>query len=124
MIKYLLISLLLLSSCTILPGTQVEIQDNASIYSNSGFSMQVPELWTPNTGGTLPTPRSGMISLALISPDVRYGFSNNLLIMRDSLNGIITSKKYAELSSVQSSANYLEYTKLQDDPIIFSDTDE
>jgi hypothetical protein len=43
--------------------------------------------------------------------------------MRDSLNGIITSSRYAELSSVQSSKNYLEYTKLQDDPIIFSDTD-
>lgn len=44
--------------------------------------------------------------------------------MKDSLNGIITSSRYAELSGVQSSKNYLEYTKLQDNPIIFSDTDE
>ena len=43
--------------------------------------------------------------------------------MKDRLNGIITSTRYAELNSVQTSKNYLEYTKLQDDLIIFSDTD-
>ena len=124
MISRLLISsLLLLSSCSLLPGTQVEIQDNANISSGSGFSMQTPALWIVNTGGLVPTPRSGTLELALVSPDTRYGFSNNLVIMRDSLNGIITSSRYAELSSVQSSKNYLEYTKIQDDPIIFSDTD-
>lgn len=124
MISRIIISLLLLSSCSLLPGTQVEIQDNVSIYSGSGFSMQVPALWAANTGALTPTPKSGTLELAIVSPDVRYGFSNNLIIMRDSLNGIITSSRYAELSSVQSSKNYLEYTKLQDDPIIFSDTDE
>ena len=123
MISRLFISLLLLSSCSLLPGTQIEIQENASISSGSWFSMQTPALWISNTGVSVPSPRSGILELALISPDTRYGFSNNLVIMRDSLNGIITSSRYAELSSVQSSKNYLEYTKLQDDPIIFSDTD-
>ena len=124
MLSRLIIILTFLSSCSLLPGTQVEIQDNATVSSGSGFSMQTPSLWTANTGGLVPTPRSGTLELALVSPDVRYGFSNNLIIMRDSLNGIITSSRYAELSSVQSSKNYLEYTKLLDDPIIFSDTDE
>jgi hypothetical protein len=123
MIARLVILLILLSSCSLLPGTQVEVQDNATISSGSGFSMQTPSLWVANTGSHVPTPRSGTLELALVSPDVRYGFSNNLIIMRDSLNGIITSSRYAELSSAQSSHNYLEYTKLQDDPIIFSDTD-
>ncbi len=123
MLVRILISLLLLSSCSLLPGTQVEIQSNASLYSGSGFSIQVPALWTANSGGITPTPRSGTLELALVSPDTRYGFSNNLVIMRDSLNGIITSSRYAELSSVQSSKNYLEYTKLTDNPIIFSDSD-
>lgn len=44
--------------------------------------------------------------------------------MKDALNGIISSKKYEELNSVHTSKNYLEYTKLQDDPILFSDSDE
>ncbi len=123
MISRIIITLLLLSSCSILPGTQVEIQDNAILSSGNGFSMQTPALWKASTGTVGPSPRSGTLELALISPDMRYGFSNNLVIMRDSLNGIITSSRYAELSGVQSAKNYLEYNKLQDDPIIFSDTD-
>ncbi len=123
MISRIIISLILLSSCSLLPGTQVEIPDNANLYTGSGLSMQVPALWSANTGTMTPTPKSGTLELAIVSPDVRYGFSNNLIIMRDSLNGIITSSRYAELSNVQSSKHYLEYTKLQDDPIIFSDTD-
>ena len=118
------LALLSLTACSILPGTQTEIQSNATIYSGSGFSMQVPTLWTNNTGVVLPTPKSGSLELALVSPDTEYGFSNNLVIMKDSLNGIISSKKYAELNSIQTSKNYLEYTKIQDDLIIFWDTDE
>jgi hypothetical protein len=123
MVFRLVIILALLSSCSLLPGTQIEVQDNATISVGSWFSMQTPALWVVQTGGQIPTPRSGTLELALVSPDVRYWFSNNLIIMRDSLNGIITSSRYAELSSAQSSKNYLEYSKLQDDPIIFADTD-
>ena len=123
MIKLFIASLLLLSSCSLLPGTQTEVASNARVYTGSGFAMQVPALWVVQTGTVLPVPRAGTLSLALISPDTRYGFSNNLVIMRDSLAGIITSSKYAELNSVQSSQKYLEYTKLLDDPIIFTDTD-
>ncbi len=115
--------MLLLSSCSILPGTQTEVQDNASIYHGSWLSMQVPTLWVTNTGVLLPSPKSGSLELALISPDIRYGFSNNLVIMKDQLNGIISSKKYAELNSIQTAKNYLEYTKIQDDLILFSDSD-
>lgn len=119
-----ILTLLLLSSCSILPGTQEEVQDNAIIYHGSGFSMQVPDLWKTNTASLLPNPKTGTLELTLISPDVRYGFSNNLVVMEDSLNGIISSKKYAELNSAQTHRNYLEYTKIQDDPILFSDSDE
>ncbi len=121
----LLIFTLILSSCSILPGTQEEaVQSNAIIYSGSGFSMQVPALWWTNSGVLLPTPTTGSIELALVSPDVRYGFSNNLVIMKDSLGGIISSKKYSELNNIQTTKNYMEYTKIQNDLIIFGDSDE
>lgn len=122
--SFFIFILLILGSCSILPWTQEEVQDNAIIYTGSGFSVQVPSLWTTNTAALLQNPKSGVLELALISPDVRYGFSNNLVIMKDALNGIISSKKYEELNSVHTSKNYLEYTKLQDDPILFSDSDE
>lgn len=121
---FFVVTTLILSSCSILPGTQSEMQDNAIIYAGSGFSMQTPALWKTNTGNNIPNPKSGSLVLALISPDVRYGFSNNLVIMQDSLNGIISSKRYAELNNVQTTKNYLEYTKIQDDLILFSDSDE
>lgn len=115
---------LLLTSCSILPGTQTEVLDNATVFEGSGFSMQIPAAWSVNSGITLPVPKNGTLELALISPDVRYGFSNNLIVMKDSLNGIISSKKYAELNNVQTTKNYLEYTKIQNDTILFSDSDE
>ncbi len=120
----IILATLFLSSCSILPGTQEEVQNNAILYTGSWFSMQVPTLWTANTKSILPNPRSWTLKLALTSPDIRYWFSNNLIVMQDNLNGIISSKKYAELNNVQTTRNYLEYTKIQDDLIIFSDSDE
>lgn len=118
------LAVLTLTSCSILPGTQTEVLDNATIHNGNNFSIQIPSTWTTNTGLILPIPKTGSLELALISPEVRYGFSNNLIIMKDSLNGIISSKKYAELNMIQTTKNYLEYTKIQNDLILFSDSDE
>lgn len=125
MLKFLLLLIpFFLSACTFLPGTQVEVQDNASVYTGSWFSMQVPAIWTTNTGVLLGNPKIGSLELALISPEVRYGFSNNLIIIRDTLNGIITSARYAELNAAQTKWNYLEYVRIKNDPILYSDSDE
>lgn len=58
-----------------------------------------------------------------MSKEVKYGFSNNYVIMADSIDIPITSKKYSELNHIQTTRNYLEYTKLQEIPISFSDSD-
>jgi hypothetical protein len=62
--------------------------------------------------------------MATVSPEVRYGFSNNIVIMRDSLNTPVTSKKYSEINQIQTTRNYLEYTKISDAAILFDDDDE
>ncbi len=59
-----------------------------------------------------------------MSKDVRYGFSNNYVIMQDALDMALTSKKYSELNHIQTTKNYLEYTKLQELSVTFSDADE
>ena len=110
----------ILSSCS-LPGTQTESTDNTVLYENTVFQMQVPKTWTEAKKQDIPAPRHGNILLAFVSPEVKYGFSNNLIVMQDSLSSIITSKRYAELNAIQTSKNYLEYTKLQDQEFIFSD---
>jgi len=125
MIRFIFILIpFFLSACTFLPGTQVEVQDNAMLFSGSWFSMQVPALWKVNSGMLLGNPKFWSLELALVSPDVRYGFSNNLIVIKDTLNGIITSAKYAELNAIQTKGNYLEYTKISNDLLIFSDSDE
>jgi hypothetical protein len=43
--------------------------------------------------------------------------------MQDSLTNPITSKKYSELNAIQTTKNYLEYTKLQEIPLVFADSD-
>lgn len=85
--------------------------------------MQVPQNWTNATGATLLSPKIGNIVLSLLSPDMKYGFSNNLMVMQDVLDGMITSARYSEVNNAQTSRNYLEYNKLKDEPIIFSDSD-
>jgi len=41
--------------------------------------------------------------------------------MSNTLESIVTSKKYSELNQLQTSKNYLEYTKTTDRDITFSD---
>jgi hypothetical protein len=86
--------------------------------------MDIPEDWTTTPSQTIPTPKNGAVVLTAISPEVRYGFSNNIIIMRDSLDTPVTSRKYSELNQIQTTRNYLEYTKISDDAVLFTDDDE
>ncbi len=121
--RFFLIALIFSLSACSLPGTQTESTDNTVLYENTVFQMQVPKTWTEANKQSVPAPRHGSVLLAFVSPEVKYGFSNNLIVMQDSLSSIITSKRYAELNSIQTSKNYLEYTKLQDQEFTFSDTE-
>lgn len=44
--------------------------------------------------------------------------------MRDTLEVPMTSKKYIEMNQIQTTRNYLEYTKISDESVLFSDDDE
>jgi hypothetical protein len=76
------------------------------------------------TTKSLPTPRKWMLVLTARSPEVRYGFSNNIIVMRDTLDTPMTSRTYSEMNQIQTMRNYLEYTKISDESILFSDDDE
>lgn len=115
-----LLTSFVLASCT-LPGTQSETTQNTALYEGKLFSMSVPKSWSGAAPKTLPTPKKWTIELAYVSPDTKYGFSNNLVIMSNALDTIVTSKKYSELNQLQTSKNYLEYTKTTDQDITFTD---
>lgn len=123
--KYLIFSCLLLltTSCT-LPGTQVESSsENMTLFEGKGFSTFIPKNWTSAEVSLLPMPNRGSIVAAFVAPEVRYGFSHNYVIMMDEIKSPITSRTYSELNHIQTTKNYLEYTKLQEIPLSFSDTD-
>ncbi len=112
-----------LSACS-LPGTQTESSDSLTVpYAGSGFSTEIPKTWEKAENSVLPIPIRGTIALAYMSKDVRYGFSNNYVIMADNIANPVTSKKYSELNHIQTTKNYLEFTKLQELPIVFGDSD-
>lgn len=117
----------LLSSCT-LPGTQSESSSGSTettfVYSGSGFTLSLPKTWILTQPSEIPTPYYGTVAVAYISPEVKYGFASNLLIMKDTLTSPVTSKKYSELNNLQTTRNYLEYTKLQSNTLLFGDSDE
>lgn len=126
MYKLLIVFSLFLAGCS-LPGTQVESgtsTDATFSYVGSGFTMSLPKSWTPLASTDAPTPHHGSLVTAYISPEVKYGFSSNILVMKDTLSSPVTSKKYSELNHVQTTKNYLEYTKLQQGAITFPDSDE
>ena len=81
--------------------------------------MNIPDTWASAMAASLPTPRHGEVVMTAVSPEVRYGFSNNIVIMQDVLDTPITSRKYSELNQIQTTRNYLEYTKLSDEVILF-----
>ena len=114
-----------LASCS-LPWTQTESSgstDATFVYSGSGFSIALPTTWTLAKSSEVPTPHYGILAVAYVSPEVKYGFSSNVIIMKDTLASPVTSKKYSELNNLQTTKNYLEYTKLQDAAITFTDSD-
>lgn len=117
---------MLTTSCN-LPWTQSEWGNTWEwliTYDGSWFSMSIPDTWNIWSWKNLPTPKKWTLLLSAISPEIRYWFSSNIIILEDSLNTPVTSKKYSEMNHIQTTKNYLEYTKLWDEPILFQDADE
>jgi hypothetical protein len=111
-----------LGSCT-LPGTQTETSSNLVQIQTNNFSLNLPKNWKKSDDIDLPSTKYGTIELSYASLDVKYGFSNNILILSDELKTPMTSTKYAQLNQVQTTQKYLEYTKLKNDPILYPDGD-
>ena len=119
-----LISFFLLTSCS-LPGTQTETtsEGNTALIDAKTFSVRVPKTWTPAASSSLPTPKKGIIEIAYVSPEMKYGFSNNFIVMSSTLDAPMTSKKYSQLNQLQTTRNYLEYSKLTDEDMTFTDSE-
>lgn len=109
-------------------GSTASDNVNLTAFSGSGFTMQVPKSWTAVGEKDLPKPKSGTVAGAFTSSEITSGFANNLLILKDVLatgtDATMNSRKYAVVNQALTTGEYLEYTKLSDAKVAFSDQDE
>ena len=89
------------------------------------FSISTPASWEviADKESILPKPNQWDIELAVTSKELKWGFSNNLLILSDNLDPPTTSKDFSMLNNVWASDDYLAYTKLDSKEIIFEEED-
>lgn len=105
--------------------TQEEKVTGLTEHNGAGFVMSIPSNWNilSASGNILPKPKNGEIAFAASSTELKYGFSNNLLILSQKLNKGITSGDFSILNNVWGTKEYLEYLKLESKSIEFADKD-
>lgn len=115
-----------LTSCSLFQdkNSQIVGTESATLYTGSGFSVMVPSTWSSSGQiDLLPTPAHGSVILASKSPEKKYNFSNNFLIIKDRLDGLMTSAAYSEINNVQTTRKYLQYSPVKTADILFKDGD-
>jgi hypothetical protein len=98
------------------------VMENTESYETEDITIRVPKTWSGKTTW-LPTPRIWSIVAAFVSPEIKQGFANNLLIISDTLVNIMTSRRYSELNNLQTKKNYYEYSGQREEDITFSDNE-
>lgn len=115
--------ILFLVSCS---GNQEGVVTGLTLHEWWKFEMSIPSNWSIITSDSeiLPNPKSSQIELAVSSEELKYGFSNNLLILSQKLDKNISSVDFSILNNVWASREYLEYLKLESKNIDFLDNDK
>lgn len=116
--KYFIIFLLFLFSCS---SGEEWVVTWLVLHEGSGFDMSIPSNWETITqeSNMLPKPKNSQIALAVSSQDLKYGFSNNLLILSQDLDKTISSTDFSIWNYVGSTKEYLEFVKLDSKNIDF-----
>lgn len=93
-------------------------------FSGSGFTIQLPNKWTSSGSvDSLPSPSNGSIVATSLSPETKYNFSDNIIIIEDTLDHIGTSTQYSEQNNLKTQKKYSEYQQIKKNDIIFGDSD-
>ncbi len=119
---FIMLLILVLSSC----WSENEIVTWLSLHEWEKFNMNIPSNWSliNSESEILPTPKTSQIELAVSSEELKYGFSNNLLILSQKLDKNVSSIDFSILNNVWSSREYVEYLKIESKNIDFLDNDK
>ncbi len=87
------------------------------------FTLQVPATWVviDSKSRTLPEPKQWKIVLAIASPEVKDGFSNNLVVLQNTLNYKTDSKTFSDLNNRGASTEYYSYKAITNSEVEFAD---
>ncbi|MDD4530561.1 MAG: hypothetical protein PHO80_03370 [Candidatus Gracilibacteria bacterium] len=114
----------LLSSC----GTSTEtstISTTSKYDKNQYFAITIPTTWEILGENDFTKPKKGKVDLAARSTsEISGGFSNNIVIISDKLTTATTSKKYSIVNYTLSTGEYVDFVKVSEKNIKFSDGDE
>lgn len=120
-IALVLFTLFVLSSCG---STSNTTDESTKAYTASGFTINIPTTWTVVNKNELPAIKSGQVELAVSSSDISSGFANNLVVIWQDLLEKTTSKQYSIINYSLSTWEYVEFTKLSEKTVNFSDKDQ
>ncbi|MBW7954580.1 hypothetical protein H3C61_02080 [Candidatus Gracilibacteria bacterium] len=116
----LLIVMFFLTSCFGSSDTTSKIE-GLTLYNGNGFDINTPSNWNiiEKNSNILPNPKDSTIELAVSSDELKYGFANNMLILSQNLDKIVSSTDFSILNNIGSSKEYKEYQKLESKGIEF-----
>lgn len=87
------------------------------------FTMDIPQNWVVFGEGSnaIPKPKVWEIALAVSSTESTGGFSNNLLILKETLSKETTSQRFAMLNNFGVAEDYEDYESKEEKDITFND---
>jgi len=104
---------------------QTEQKNNSKLrnYPWKDFSMGIPKTWNNITKekDIITKPRNWKIELAVTSTQTKWGFSNTLIILSQTLEKYTTSKRYSITNSVWAKNDYLNYYEIENKNFNFND---
>ena len=111
----------LLSSCS--DSTPTTKTTGLTEHSEEAFTMQIPANWIvlDKASRTIPSPKQWSVALAVTSSEAVNGFSNNLVVLQNTLNYETTSKNFSDLNNIGASEDYYSYTLDSTKDLTFND---
>jgi len=95
-------------------------------YNMGYFEMKIPSHWNvlEKDSPILPKVTNSTVELAATSEDIKFGFSNNILILSQPLLTDISATDFSITNNVGSTKEYLEYQKIDAQNMTFADATE
>lgn len=120
-VALLIISFLFLTSCW--SDETVTEELGLEVYSGENYSISIPANWEVMTDkeNILPEPSEGKIELSAQSPEPKWGFTNNILILSDDLKTFTDSSEYSMANNVGARRGYTDYLQLDSKEFVFTD---